>query len=216
MAAQVITTVVTPAGSYDLTTLADVKSELGITVTTNDALISTWITQASLAAALYCNRVFPVEIVKDEFWPDREPWPNMISGLRLLHLTRWPITAVATVIEDGTTLVADTDFRTDKARGQLIRLNSDGYPTRWPAVAISAQYSAGYNPLPGPAVDAAMRMVVGRWYRRGRDPALKSETADGVWSASYWFGGGPESSTGHLTPDVEGLLDAYRVPVIAG
>jgi hypothetical protein len=158
-----------------------------------------------------------VETVKDEFWPQRDPWPWVIpGGLRPLQLTRWPIVSVASVIEDGTTLTVNTDFRIDTDKGQLIRLDSNGYPTRWPALAIAVQYSAGYATIPAPVVDAVIRMIVGRWYRKGRDPAIKSESADGTWSASYWFTAGPDSSTGHLTPDVEGLLDAYRVPVVAG
>lgn len=215
MAAQIITTVVTPATSYDLTTLEEVMDELDLPEVENSTLLGRWITQASKTAAAYCNRVFVLETVKDEFWPQRDPWPWVIpGGLRPLQLTRWPITSVASVIEDGTTLTVNTDFRIDTDKGQLIRLDSNGYPTRWPALAIAVQYAAGYATIPAPVVDAVIRMIVGRWYRKGRDPGIKSESADGTWSASYWFTAGPDSSTGHLTSDVEGLLDAYRVPVM--
>src|SRR6185369_4866761 len=78
MTAQIITTVVTPATSYDLTTLEEVMDELDLPEVENSTLFGRWITQASKTAAAYCNRVFVVETVKDEFWPQRDPWPWVV------------------------------------------------------------------------------------------------------------------------------------------
>lgn len=219
MAAQVITTVVLAATSRDLTTVEDLLNELELDEAVNEALLKRWIGQASLAAERYCNRIFAVETVKDEFWPDRDPWPwSVPGGLRPLQLSRFPVVSIAVgaVLEDGEVLVENADFRIDAANGHLIRLDDNGYPTKWPALAISVQYRGGFATIPADIGDAVVRMVQGRWYGKGRDPALRSEAAEGAWSASYWFGSGPGSSTGHLTPDVEGLLDAYRIPVAVG
>ena len=73
MGAQVITTVQTPASSYDLTTLESVKLDLNISDgdTTNDTFLSAKISQVSTAVQSYCNRPFVSETYQDVFYPDR-------------------------------------------------------------------------------------------------------------------------------------------------
>jgi hypothetical protein len=66
-----ILTVTTPASSYDLTALATVKTELGITDNTENDKLRTWITQASIIAASYCRRVFARETLTETFRPAR-------------------------------------------------------------------------------------------------------------------------------------------------
>src|SRR5581483_4195480 len=100
--------------SYDLTTLAIVKDELGITGTKSDATLKRYLSSASASAAQYCNRVFPVETIKDQIWAQRDRYPRIVpGGIPALKLSRFPIVTVASVTEDGTALVQDTDFIID-------------------------------------------------------------------------------------------------------
>lgn len=212
MSVEIITTVVTPAADLKLVSLSDVKAELGISASTDDAWLTKVIERASAAAVQYANRQFASEVVKDEFWPQRDGYPWIIpGGVRPLQLSRWPVTAVATVTENGETLTADTDFRSDGRVGQLFRLDGSGYTKKWPAFPISAQYTAGFATIPADVQDAVIRMVKARWFTRKRDPLLRQEDVPGVYSASYWVATGAEG--GAVTPDVADLLDNYRVPV---
>ena len=213
MGPNVISTVTTAASSYDLTTLAIVKDELSITNTDSDATLQRYLTNASAAAAQYCNRVFPVEAIKDLFWAQRDRFPRIIpGGMPALKLSRYPITTVDAVIEFGVTLVEDTDFKTDAANGELIRLDVNGYPRLWPIYPIEVDYHAGYSTIPSDVQDAVVRMVKSRWLARGRDPNLKARTIPGVIEQQWWIASGTEQ--GNMTPDVTDLLDNYRTPVI--
>jgi hypothetical protein len=324
--------------AYDLVDLATVKSELDIDTTEKDALFFRWITQASAAAANFCDRVFPVEIVQDQIFPPRDyfPAPTVMGGVRPLQLSRWPLVArpstagtppplapvlssvtlgalgaatyyakityvtptgetaaslesslavaannlpqVAAPIADtqalatgwncylGSTSFGETlqnatpipigtaftlptsglttggaalptavlvleneiplaegvDFimkgvRTTGDVGQLIRLDINGYPKKWPALPILVQFSAGYvldDPKLADAVDAVIRMIKGRYFAQLRDPALRSENIVGAYEAQYWLASGPGAAVGNLTPDVAALLEKYRVPVL--
>lgn len=106
MTTQIVTTVVAPASSYDLTTLLTVHDELGLlsTDTSADSFLSRAITQISLAVASYCNRVFPVEGVQDLAYIDQDPYPYQTpGGVRPLQLSRFPLAYSAVVPFTGNT-----------------------------------------------------------------------------------------------------------------
>lgn len=214
----VITTVTTPAASRDLTTLSTVKAELNLTTVdaARDAVISRYITEASVAIENFCNRVFVVESIKDRFYPSREvPLQTITGGIDPIQLSRWPVTTLASVKEDGETLVEEEHFIIDKAKGQLIRLDANAYPTRWGAYPIVAEYAAGYATVPADVSDAAIRTVSGRYFARGRDPMLRAEKVPDVWEAQYWVAtGSNDKGGGNLPPGVQSLLDNYRAPVV--
>lgn len=210
-----ITTVQTPAtgDATNLIDLATVKSALSITNTENDAFLKKLIGFASTAIGQYCNRVFPVETILDQFWPQRDTYPYQVpGGIAPLQLSRWPLVDVASVTENDIDLVEDTDFRVDAERGLLVRLDGNGYPAYWPAYKVEVTYDAGYKDIPGDVQDAALRLVSARWMAKGRDPFTRSVDIPGVRSVQYWV---PDTPTGNMTPDVQDLLDNYRVPVIA-
>lgn len=67
------------------------------------------------------------------------------GGQWSLFLTYWPVTAVATVTEDGTTLVVNTDFKW-LTTGKLIRV-AGGYQTYWKGSkpqSIVVDYTGGF------------------------------------------------------------------------
>jgi hypothetical protein len=221
-----VTTVVTAATAafqgqqpYDLVGLRTIKAELEYVDSDKDELFKRWITQASAAAARFCNRVFPIETVQDQIFPPRDyfPVPVVIGGVMPLQLSRWPVCESPAVTENGITLVEDADFIVKYDVGQLLRLDVNGWPKRWPALPTVVQYPAGYKPTDpdfADVADAVIRMVKGRFFAQLRDPALRSENITGAYEATYWFASGPGAAIGNLTPDVQALLEKYRVPVV--
>ena len=214
MGPQAITTVVTAASTYDLTTLAVVKEEVGVTGNDSNTRLQRYLTAASAAIAQYCNRVIPAETLQDDFWLQRDRWPRIIpGGVEKLQLSRWQVASITSVTENAVALVENTDFRVDKTIGQLIRLDDSGYPKLWPVYPISVVYVGGFSPIPTDIADAAVRMVRMRWQARNRDPLVRQETVFGVREVQYWIATGTEA--GNMPPDVTDILDNYRVPVIA-
>ncbi|MUZ53031.1 hypothetical protein GOZ97_07435 [Agrobacterium vitis] len=204
-----VTTIVTAASSYDLATLADVKAELSITDTDSDALLGRYIRASSKAIEQYCNRVFARETIKDEFWPDREPYAfQLTTTLKSLQLSRWPVGAVTSVTENGVALTENTEFRVENVAGALWRLDDLAYPNVWRSWPIIAIYDGGYQDIPDDVQDAAIRLVKARYLARGRDPFLKSEDIPGVRSVQYWVATGDDA--GNLPPDVSDILSNYR------
>jgi len=117
-------------------------------------------------------------------------------------------------------LLLGTDYTIDAARGWLIRLNPfTGVPQKWPATPILAVYSAGYSSSnPSDAADlailedAALRLVTGRFAARDRDPSLMQRDTPGLGVQRFWVGTAP-GQKGALPPEVENMVDPYRVPM---
>src|SRR4051794_895605 len=106
-------TVVTTADSYDLTSLATVKAELKIADNSQDVNLARWLSQASDAIAKHCNRVFAQETVTETF--------RLKCREDGLLLARFPVTAIATVVENDMTLTA-SDYELASDGGVLNRL----------------------------------------------------------------------------------------------
>lgn len=192
------------AGSYDLTTLAVVKAELSISGTTEDTAIATWITQASQAAAEYCNRVFPSETVAETF-RERE---SFVKHDRIV-LARFPVSAVASVVEDSTALVVGTDYEIDKDRGFLYRLSA-GVNVDWSFTSLVVTYTAGYATLPVLLGRAAISLVKLLRANATRDPSLRSENIlSGLYSYTL-FNPGSDFAAGGMPADITAQLDFYR------
>lgn len=215
MSVEIISTVITAAKTYDLADLSTVKSDLAITGNDENAYLKRLISRASAAAKNYCNRVFQVETVQDQIWPQRDLYPGVvIGGLRPLQLSRFPIAdkGIVSVTENGTALVEGTDFIADYAVGQLTRLSVNGFPRRWHPRAIVVQYNAGFATIPDDVVEAVTLMIKDRRAARTRDSHLRAETVPGVNESQWWITTG---SDGAMNPEAAGLLDNYRVPVVA-
>jgi hypothetical protein len=152
----VVTTVLAPAVSYNLTDLNTVKDELSIDAddTANDSWLGRAIAQLSTSISNYTKRVFAPETVQDVFDVQQDPYPwQTPGGFAQLELSRWPVLAVASVVQTLAlntlqTLVAGTDYRLDPATGLLLRLNPfTGAATTWEAVPVTVVYTAGYGAL---------------------------------------------------------------------
>ena len=166
-----------------------------------------------------------METVADAIAFSRDSRPGVARGVvESLQLSRWPVGAIASVVEDGAPLVEGTDYSVDYDLGRLSRLDLEGLPRRWTAAQLVVTYQAGYwlpgstgtrpaqaQDLPADLQDAVGRMVFVRLAERKRDPLLKSEYVDGVGRREFIV----PSVDGNLSPDVSDILDNYRVPVVA-
>lgn len=209
-----ISTISVPATSQDLTTLAVIKDELELKDIKSDDFLKRQISWASAAAANYCNRVFVVETIIDQFWPARDDFPTLIEGVEPLQLSRFPLGTVSAVVENSVTLTAGTDFLTIAANGTLQRLDGNSYPTIWPALYTTVTFQAGYAVIPADIADAVIRLIKMRWFARKRDPMLRSESIPGVRDVAYWVATGDDA--GAMPPEIVDLLNNYRVPTVAG
>jgi uncharacterized phiE125 gp8 family phage protein len=194
--------VTTPAATTDLTTLAAVKSELGLSTNEHDAQIASYISQASDSVKAYCNRTFARESVIEAFRVDLPSEP--------LVLTLFPVSAIDSIIENGVALTTD-DFFVDDRDGTLWRLSNDRM-THWPCGKISVAYTAGYllpgddgRDLPHDIERAVIMLAAQSFLGAGTDARVKRESVDGIGSTERFL-----LSASGMTPDAEALLARYR------
>jgi len=154
--ADIIVDVVTPATSYALVTLEELKAMLNIpaTDTSEDAMLQLWIDQYSDVIATMCNRVFGKETVTEIWTGDLEPFDSP-----RLFLTRYPVKAADIIsVESPEGLAMDpAGYNLDSKCGKLkVRA---GYAWSEPIVV---SYTGGYD-LPTeapPALKAALGLAV--------------------------------------------------------
>lgn len=220
-------TVLVEAESKDLTTLALVKTFLGITVNTYDSLLGFLIGSASAAIVDYCQREFAEESIEEIIEG---------SGMTSIMLTRTPIIEVTAVSYNGTALDLSADnIRIENAdAGLLYReagfwsysnavpglIDIEKSPNRGKAV-WTFEYKAGYSlpsfSTPGDGADlpktiqqATIDTVI-TWYKsKDRDQSIQSERIADIYQVSYAAGTGSTlSSASRLPETVRGMLATY-------
>jgi hypothetical protein len=200
-------TVIDPADTHRLITLASIKRQLNMTVDNDDVFLASLIDQASAIARSWCRRTFAEERVSETFYLDR--------SAAAVELTRYPVTDIASVTVAGTVL-DPTEYEIEEATGWLYRLNASGNRCARFCGRVVAEYTGGYilpdapqATLPEDIQRAAALLVKGAYLARARDPAIRNEIVEGAGSFGY-FG----VTVGDLTPEVEALLRQYRSPRI--
>jgi hypothetical protein len=132
---------------------------------------------------------------------------SMNTGLQIIQTLAVGVTQ---------TLVYGQDFTIDARRGWLIRLNRfTGVSERWESEPVTVQYQGGYETIPSDLVEATLRLVTARFRARGRDPVLLQRDQQGSLGSERFWVGTQRGQVGMLPPDVVGLVDRYRTPVIA-
>lgn len=199
-------TVLTPATSTRLTTVARARDLLGFTSKDN-AVAQVCIDQASRAIADYCRRPFGRETV-------RETFRDVVRGDGL-QLSRSPVTAFVSVTSDDTALLA-TEYELDLETGLLYRLDGSGSRYQWYwGSSLIVDYTAGYTlppdggtwTLPEPVERATIQEVGAYLSSRKRDPLVKAQDIEGVSSTSWWV---PGTGATLASPEAEALLQPYR------
>lgn len=203
-----------------LTTAANVKAVLEITVSSWDTLIESLIDRVSDQAARYCNLAedsagTPSTLGRETL---RATWRAYTERDGNLFLPWRPKIAITSLTEGGVSLIAETDYRL-LAGGELQRL-SGGAPSLWdPCLSVIATFTCGFGTLPGatpPAVESeVIEQVKMRFLARKRDSTLRNETIPDVWSGSWNVAGGDTIGGSGLLPPLEAALAPYRRFMIA-
>jgi hypothetical protein len=190
------TTIVTPAASRDLVSLADLKIDLGISTDADDAYLQRAISRASEAIELYCGRIFAVETLKEEY-----AYGYGRSGLRT---SRFPVISVTSIEAGGRTLMDGEDYRLDAVAGRIATMGG-----AWFGGPLVIEYTAGFNPIPLPIQAAVTEMVKALQFNRTRDPLLRSENIlSGLYAYTLFDPGTVAAGT---PQQVMAILDSYRV-----
>lgn len=191
----------------DLTTLARVKAQLGKTDTADDAALTEIITNVSRRMERYMGR--------DAYLVERTEYLNLRAGQTSLRLRGLPVSAVASVYYDPTSvfgddtlLTATTDYVVDAESERLTLRTKPVFDatralkvtyTGGMAADVPGLVSNGYGDL----VQAATNQVISEWKRHALG-GVNVESASGPGgSVSYTRDGWLRS--------VEDVLDRYRV-----
>lgn len=205
-----ILTVTTAATSKALTTLANVKSDLGIATatTTDDALLNRYIDMASLSIAQFCNRIFVKQTYRAEFFVEHSRFNGALpAAFEKIDLSVYPVVSIASLTENGQALTDGTHYRLEPNSSVFTRLNG-ALTQPWSNWPVVINFDGGYVTVPADIEDACIRMVRGRYMARDRDPFLKQESIPGVRDVTYWVPSATDS--GNMSPDVMDILLNYR------
>jgi hypothetical protein len=193
-------TVLTPAVTHDLTKVEAVKLELGIAGDDQDAPLAAMIRQASEALARHCART----TFGEETYRQTE---RLAEPVEAIILERDLKIAVSAVTVNGEAL----DPAEWELEGSLLYRLSGDRRVAWCPGVVAVEYTAGYvlpDGAPADLARACLLTVTALWHARGRDPMLRSESAEGV-GTTQWFAGGGAASRG-LPSDALALVEPYR------
>ncbi len=208
-----IVTVVTPATNRNLTTLERVKDEFGIFDEASDGYLTNKIDDVSSIIARHLGYTLARETLSEVIGADRR------GCTEELVLSRTPVALITSVTLDGC-LIASPGYGWDRETGILNRIGDDGYPSMWRFARTGVVvYEAGYI-MPGdPGADldpsleaAAITLLRGFWFSRGRDPMLKAEEIPGVMRQEFWVG---STNASGLPPEVAEILAPFRRVFVA-
>lgn len=203
------TTILVDPESTDMTILETVKEELNKDDNADDAKLGRYIRQASLAIQRHLNRNLARAEVTDSFRMNGNSWSGLSSNPSPLLLSHYPLVDINSVVVDGAPL-DESEFEIDDASGRIWRVTSEGTRISWGS-KVDISYVGGYEMLtnlPEDLEQACIMLVVGNWFRSGRDPLVRQESIPGVADFSYWVGG--IGDNGALPPDVLALIEPYR------
>jgi hypothetical protein len=165
--------VLDPADSYDLATLDEIKTLLGLplTNTSEDEILQVWITQYSDVIATLCNRVFAKEKVIDSWRGDTKPFDTDNGRVFLTHYPVADADIESITAPDGTTI--DAGYELENASGKL-----QFFDATW-SEPIRITYTGGYE-LPDeapPALKQALALLVNNariWQSRSLTSGVRS------------------------------------------
>lgn len=213
------------ATARNLTTTANVKTALKITTTASDALIDFLIPRVTKLIVDDCRLAsdatgsvptFARETLRATWFIDPEA---LVRGYDIFLPWRLPLHTVDAVVEDGTALVAGTDYIVTGARPGRLQRVSDDTPVDWSPAKIVVTFKAGFDTATSlatnidPAIEmAAIEQVKAMLHAAGRDPALRSENVPDVAAVSWSVPGGDTMGNGVLLPTVRDMLAPWRKP----
>ncbi len=197
-------------------TIADLEAFLQVTIGTPNASATAAIAAASAAIQNECRQRIE-QVAADVLTLTVE------ASRSTILLPEQPVTAVASVVEDGTTLTVGTDYRWTSA-GLLVR-QGRAWHSGWQEVVVT--YTHGYATIPddlkGVCIRAAARSYQAglRASSTGGVPGIQAESAEGDYSVTFTPesaapGGGSSlgaSAAPILLPSEKAILQRYRMSV---
>lgn len=177
----------------DYTTLALVKTELGISGSNHDARLTALITEASALIDSYCGRTFELKTLTEKV--------RGYGGASFLRLSHTPIGSITSIVINNYTLPA-TEYSLDNANAGLVAGDfQDTAPLRY-AMGHSfssgrqrrlyeVTYTGGYvvsgvgKNLPAAIERACVEIVRSLFLMKDHDSRVKAESVDGVGSVTY-------------------------------
>jgi hypothetical protein len=210
---------VTPATNKKLTTLENLKTDLGITDNAQDEKLNRLIDRTSAMVAKYIgvpeaadgSATLAMETLVETFY--ESPWFR--GCRRSLILARRPVVDVISVVAAGATIDLD-DVEIDKNAGMIRRIGNIATPNynTTPGSRTVVTYKAGWT-LPGvadytlpPDIEGAViGLVRSARFAAARDPTIKAEWTTDVERLEYWVG--QIGQNGAFPPDIASVLDPY-------
>jgi len=192
----------------------DLMTDLGITDAQSDAALERHLLDAIEAVLAFIGRP-----VLSQTWQDQVFVRHFPRSLSLL-VAAFPIQKVLGIIRNGTPLPQDEvdGLVIADECGEIYRPDTER--PFWPPGRYEITYQAGYQPpaaqddgtalpgnIPRPIQLAIRRVAAAAYYAEGRDPSLKSESAQGIGSTSWVT---PDPALGGLTPEAAGLVQRYQ------
>ena len=132
-------------------------------------------------------------------------------GSVLIVPWRTPIATVDSVVEDGTTVALNTDFRL--VGGGMLERIADDAPVSWSSAKIVVSWTAGWSlpvEVPAELEGQVIEQVKMKYLATDRDPALRSENTPDVWSGSYAVAGGDSIGESGLLKSLEAALSPFK------
>ncbi len=160
----------------DLTDLATVKAWLGVTDTSQDAILERLITTATEAIQEYI--LYPV------LTGSRSETFNG-KGKDMTPLSNWPITAVSSVTVNDTAIPARAGATGAGYTFDSKFLYLQGYSFTKGQRNVVVNYTSGYDTVPPIFVQACLATIQDWLGDQGKDGAVTSYSVPGVYSESY-------------------------------
>jgi hypothetical protein len=181
-------TVLTPAQSESLVSLYEARLALNLTASNAvlDEQLEMLIEWGSAEIAALCNRTFAQETVTETF-------TQLDSHHSRVYLTRYPVTDISVIEEDGTAMVVDTDYQLDAASGLITRVDAV-----W-GTPLTVTYTGGYdlpNDAPKALRQAALLMTREAYYAMSRGDASIRQISHKESRVTYFDPNAKSSSGG--------------------
>lgn len=183
-------------------TLSEVKTYLGVVGTDDDAYLTIQLAAVIDAVEQYCQREF------DEVVGDTKTFVD-VSYQTVFLLPRFPISALTSVVIDGTTQTI-TSAMVDLSMGRVIM------PSAVSGDSVVITYTGGFDPIPGMIVQVIYDAVGEQYDAKDNSNAtgsIKSERVDGVATIGYYAPTDGVSDSGVVASPLivrfAGSLDPY-------
>lgn len=186
----------------DLVTLAEVKTQLNITVSDHDTRLAALITNTSARILAYLQTAIVHETVTEKHF----------GGKKRIYLKKYPYVSDIAIIDGDGNTVPSTDYLIIAEEGILQHVGlwptaeeSDGKIGRW-SITFKAGLAAATASVQGDIKDACHLWISKRFSRP--DPSITSKSV-GDMSLSYAILGESADGAPGVPPDVAQLLAPY-------